>query len=50
MYYIVSEICIAGRFLQDCFYCYSQQITSAIANESLTSYNFIKIAPEAQNF
>ena len=29
MYYIVSEVHI-GCFLEDCFYCYSQQIISAI--------------------
>ena len=28
------EICIGGYFLEDCFYCYSQQIRSAVANES----------------
>ena len=42
MYYIVSKICIGGRFLEDCFYCYSQQIISAVANESLIPYNLIK--------
>ena len=25
MYYTVSEICLDGQFLEDCFYCYSQQ-------------------------
>ena len=49
MYYIVSEICIAGRFLEGCFYCYSQQIISAVAKESLNPYNFIQRAPETQN-
>ena len=39
MYYIVSEICIGGRFLEDCLYCYSQQTLSAIANEFLLPYN-----------
>ena len=38
MYYIVSEICIGGHFLEDCFYCYSQQIKSAVANESPIPY------------
>ena len=35
MYYIVLEICIDERVLEDCFYLYSQQIVSAVANESL---------------
>ena len=42
MCYIVSEISIGGHFLEDCFYCYSQQIKSAAANESLIPYNLIK--------
>ena len=50
MCYIVSEICLGGRFLEDCFYCYSQQIISAIANESLIPYNLMKRAPETQKF
>ena len=41
MYYIVPEICIGGYFLEDCFYCYSQQLQSAVANESLIPYNLI---------
>ena len=45
MYYIVSEICIGGHFLEDCFYCYSQQIKSAVANESLIPHNLMKKAP-----
>ena len=49
MYYIVSEICIGGRFLEYCFYCYSQQIISSVANESLISYKLLKRAPETQN-
>ena len=44
MYYIVSEICIDGHFSEDCFYCYSQQIKSAVANESLIPYNLRKRA------
>ena len=45
MYYIVSEICIGiWHFLQDCFYCYFQQINSAVANESLIPYNLFKKA------
>ena len=42
MYYMVSEIHIDGRFLEDCFYCYYQQIISAVAQESLIPYNQIK--------
>ena len=49
IYYIVSEICIGGRFLEDCFYCYSQQIISAVAKGSLISYNLIQKVPETQN-
>ena len=45
MYYIVSEICIARHFLEDCFYCYSQQIKSALANKSLIPCNLMKKAP-----
>ena len=46
----MSEICIDGHFLGDCYYCYSQQIIAAIANESLIPYNLTKRAPEEQNF
>ena len=42
MYYIVSEICVGGHFLLDCFYCYSQQIISAVAKESLIPYTLYK--------
>ena len=35
MYYIVSETCIGGRYLEDCFYCCSQSIISVVANEYL---------------
>ena len=45
MYYIVSEICIDGHFLEDCFYCCSQQIKSDVANESPIPYNLRKRAP-----
>ena len=45
MYYEVSEICIGGHFLEDCFYCYSQQTKSAIVNEFLVPYNLIKRTP-----
>ena len=41
MNYIVLEICIGGRFLEDYFYCYFQQILSAVANGPLIPYNFI---------
>ena len=46
---MVLEICIAGRFLADFFYCYSQQIVSAVANESLIPHNLIQRTPETQN-
>ena len=36
------RISIGGRFLENCFYYYSQQIIHAIANESLTSCNPVK--------
>ena len=49
MYCIVLEICIDGIILEDCFYCYSQQIISAVANEFLIPSNLIKRAPETQN-
>ena len=42
MDYAVLEICIGGGFLEDCFYCYSKQITFDVVNESLISCNFIK--------
>ena len=45
MYYILPEIRIGGHFLEDGFYCYSQEIKSAVANESLIPYNPIKKAP-----
>ena len=46
MHYIVLEICIGGSFLEEWFYWYSQQIISAVTNESLTPYDPIKRAPE----
>ena len=49
IYYMVLEICIGGRFLEDCFYYYSQKIISAVANESLIPYNVIERTPETQN-
>ena len=42
MYYIVLEICIAGHFLWDSFYCYSQQFISAVPNEFLILNNLKK--------
>ena len=42
MYYIVSEICIGGCFQEDCFYCYSQKVISAVANKSIIFNNLIK--------
>ena len=45
----MSEIYIGGRYLKECFYCYFQQVISAVANEYLIPYNFIKRAPETQN-
>ena len=39
MYYKVLGICISRRFLEDCSYCYSQQIVSDY-------YNLMKRAPE----
>ena len=38
MYYIVSEIYIGRRFLEDCFYCYFQQLVLAVVKESLQKY------------
>lgn len=38
-----------GRFLEDCFYCYSQQIIPSVANESLIPYNLTKRVTETQN-
>ena len=45
MYYIAFEICIGEHFLEDCFYCYSQQIKSSVAHEPLIPYNLIKRTP-----
>ena len=33
MYYMLSEIYIDGRFLEDCFYCHSEQVIPAGARE-----------------
>ena len=43
MYNMVLEICIDRRLLEDCFYCYSQQVISAVANEFLIPYTIIII-------
>ena len=50
MYYIVLEICISGRFLEDCFYCYSWQIMFVMANESLIPSNLIKEHQKQRTF
>ena len=50
MYYIVSKICIGGRFFEDCFYCYSQKFISVVASESPIPYNLRKRAPGKQTF
>ena len=47
MSYIVSEICIGGRFLEKYFY--SQKIVSTVANKSQIHYNLRKRASETQN-
>ena len=49
MHYIVSEICIGRRLMEDSFYCQPQQIISDVANESLIPYNLVKRAPETYN-
>ena len=43
--YIVLGLCIGESFLEECFYCYSQQIKSVVGNESLVPYKLIKKAP-----
>ena len=48
LHYIKSEICIGRRFSENCFHCYSQQIISAVANESLIPCSLIR-APETHN-
>ena len=45
--YIVSEIYVGKGFLKDG--CYSQQIISAVAKESLIPHNLTQRAPEIQN-
>ena len=50
MYYIVSKICIGGRFLEDHFYCYSQQVISAVAIASLIPYNQSKKSQKHRTF
>ena len=39
LYYIVLKVCICGRFLEECFYYYSQQVIYAAAKESVIPYN-----------
>ena len=39
----------AGHFLENCFYCYSRQIISVEANESLIPYELIKGESKTQN-
>ena len=46
MYYIVSEVYIARRFLKDGSY--SQQTLSAVAKESLISYDLTERVPVSQ--
>ena len=50
LYYIVLEIYIGRRFLEDWFHCYSQQIISAVAKEYLISYNFTQRLSETHKF
>ena len=40
----MSKICIGGHLLDDCFYCYSKKIKSAVANEFLIHYSLVKRA------
>ena len=49
VYGFMVLICIGGRFLEDCFWCYSWQIVSVKANESLIPYNLINRTQETQN-
>ena len=48
MYHIEFEMCIDGRFIKDSFYCYFQQIVSAVATESLVPFILMQRAPETQ--
>ena len=48
MYQIVSETYIDRRFLKD--NCYSQQIISAVAKESLIPYSLTQRACETQKY
>ena len=53
-YYIVSDMCIGGGFLEECFCCYSQQIISAVPSEFLIPYNlknrtFNTVAPNSNS-
>ena len=50
MYYIVSEIYIGRRFLEGCFYYYSQKTMFAVAKESLIPYKPAQGAAKTQTF
>ena len=50
LYYIVSEIYIGRRFLEDWFYCYPQQIIYGVAKETLIPSNRIERVPEHIRF
>ena len=50
MYFIESEICIGGCFLEGCFHYYSQQVTSDVANETLIPCNPANRRPGTKNF
>ena len=50
MYYIVSEIYIGRRFLEGCFYYYSQKTMFAVAKESLIPDKPAQGAAKTQTF
>ena len=50
MYFVVSETFTGGRFLDDCFYCYSKQFISALAIEFLSPNNYIKENQKQRTF
>ena len=50
MYFVVSETFTGGRFLDDCFYCYSKQIISALAIEFLSPNDYIKENQKQRTF
>ena len=47
--YSVGKKYTGGRFLENCFYCYSQQIMTVVPKESMIPYNLTQRAPETQN-